>query len=123
MDLDMDRVTDTVGMPRAITEGGTHRHITVGAITTVMLRCTPAIDIAGLFDPLTLTMEDPIITGDGIITATGNRFAFQTPLRQRGGVSTPAIVLTSIQTKALIGCVRNFVDPSLIAFLVSPFSF
>src|ERR1700712_1929638 len=100
MDLDMDRVTDTVGMPRAITEGGTHRHITVGAITTVMLRCTPAIDIAGLSDPLTLTMEDPIITGDGIIgaTATGNRVAFQTPLRQRGGVSTPAIVLTSSQT-------------------------
>jgi hypothetical protein len=85
--MDMDRVTDTVGMPLAITEVDTHQHITAGAITTDTHRCTPAIDIAGLFDPLTLTMEDPAIMGDGIgATVIGNHFEFQTPLRKRGGV-------------------------------------
>lgn len=75
--MDMDRVTDTVAMPLLTTAGVTHQHITAGVITTVMHRCTPAIDIAGSFDPLTLTMVDPAITGDGITgaTVTGNRFS------------------------------------------------
>jgi hypothetical protein len=81
---------------------------------------------------------------DGIIgaIATGNRFAFKTPLRQRGGVFyngddiSPEEDQANYAAKGKVGITTDppyqsflsaasatLLTPSLIAFLVSPFSF